>query len=196
MAGGSSPVSASLWCGRCAQIAHQPRHCELSYKERSSSPNIVFVSLYSFVELVRINEPKLKSVIFFSYLFCVRRECVRFAIEQAGRVRRGGGTGNARVDKCAPAFLAFFTFHHVLVERDECRVRRSRKLGKVAHDVLEYLIVIPATCLGRRATNKCTRVSIPRMRFIDHSHEKKSEVRCAHLVSFNERGGIFSTRFQ
>jgi len=69
----------------------------------------------------------------------------------------GGGTGNARVDKRAPALLAFFAFHPVLVERDEARVRRSRKLGKVAHDVLEYLIVVPATCLRRaRQTNAPT----------------------------------------
>ena len=59
------------------------------------------------------------------------------------------GTGNARVDKRSPALLAFFAFHPVLVERDEARVRLSRKLGKFAHDVLEYLIVVPATCLQR-----------------------------------------------
>ena len=69
------------------------------------APKIVFVSLYSFVASVRINEPKLKPVIFFSYLcgcacvcVCARSErfFFLFAIEQGKKLAEYGGEGGGR----------------------------------------------------------------------------------------------------
>jgi hypothetical protein len=60
---------------------------------------------------------------------------------EKGRERRGG---NARIDKGAPAFLALFALDPVLVERDEARVRRSCKLGKVTKHMPEYLVIVSA----------------------------------------------------
>jgi len=149
MAYDTSPVFASLRCRRCAQTARQPRHCELLIQEKVqlTKYRIRLAILLRRVGANQGAEIEIGNLLLIS--ICVRRVCVRFAIEQAGGVRRGGGTGNARIDKRAPALLAFCAFHPVLVERDEARVWRSRKLGKVAHDVLEYLIVVPITCLRR-----------------------------------------------
>lgn len=50
-------------------IASISNHRTCPFIQNTNVPKIVFVSLYSFVASVRINEPKLKSAIFFSYLY-------------------------------------------------------------------------------------------------------------------------------
>ena len=58
-------------------------------------------------------------------------------------------------------------------------MRRSRKLGKLAQCVFKDLIVVPIPCVS--STTATT---------------TKQRDGAKYFVSFSERGGIFSSRFQ
>jgi hypothetical protein len=79
-------------------------------------------------------------VIFFSYLF--KKNRVRVVLDQK---HEGKKEGDARIDKGAPALLALFALHPILVERNEVRMRRRRKLREIAQRVLKNLVIVPAS---------------------------------------------------
>jgi len=108
---------------------------------RSNAPKTVFVSLYSLVASVRINEPKLNSSILSSYLNrWMSGSCMNKLRRQ---LRTGSGGEDALFDKGAPALLPLVALHPVLVQQAEARMRRRRKLGKVAQRVLKNIVIIP-----------------------------------------------------
>ena len=96
MASDTSPVCASLWCQRCAraraQIACQQRHSELPFQEKTqlTKYRIRLAILLRRVGANQRTEIEIGNLLLVSV--CVRRVCVRFAIE-AGRVRREEGQG-------------------------------------------------------------------------------------------------------
>lgn len=71
------------------------------------------------------------------------------------------GNKHPRIDKDTPALLALFALHPALVERNEARVRRRRKLRELAQRMFIDLVVVPAssTQLSSAHTPNATEVA-------------------------------------